>query len=179
MAKRKVTKARTVRASRFVRDTFDWDAFEQALTKGRVGQGTRRGVPAASDAAFAEGEIADLRRLAERSRLVRSRNPVLGNVVFLHGITGSDLAVFDAKGDADPVWVSASRLILGHIEQLRLDPTGNHETDPKYTGESPPASTRSTTRKLYWRCVRAGMSNLTRTTGARISTMRPPGWPHS
>ena len=132
MVKRKVTKTRRVRASRSVRDAFDWDAFEEGLIKGRVGQGARRGGPATSDATFAEGEIADLRRLAERSRLVRSRNPVLGNVIFLHGITGSDLAVFDAKGDADNVWVSAPRLILGRIEQLRLDPTGDHETDPKY-----------------------------------------------
>ena len=150
MAKRKITKARTVRASRFVRDTFDWDALELALTKGRSGQGARRGAPAASDAAFAEGEIADLRRLAERSRLVRSRNPVLGNVVFLHGITGSDLAVFDTKGDADPVWVSASRLILGHIEQLRLDPTGNHETDP-----TRPVKPTGINKKYYAKAVLA------------------------
>ena len=139
MVKRKVTKARkgrNVRASRSVRDVFDWDAFEEGLTKGRGAQGVRRGLSATTDATFAEGEIADLRRLAERSRLIRSRNPVQGNVVFLHGITGADLAAFDAKGHADPVWVSAPRLILGHIEQLRLDPTGSHETELQAHGET-------------------------------------------
>ena len=133
VAERKVRKVPRKRAPPSVRDAFDWDAFEEALVKGQARGGARRGAAVATDAAFAEDELTDLRRLAERSQLVRSRNPVLGNVVFLHGITGSDLAVVDAKGDVDGIWVNAPRLILGRIAQLRLDATGNKEADPTCT----------------------------------------------
>ena len=130
MAKRKSSKVRRHRTPSPARKGFDWNAFERSLVAGSDG-GARRGVRGSlPEGVFADDELADLRRLAERSRLVRSRNPPLGNVVFLHGITGSDLAVVDGKGDTDGIWVNAPRLILGRIEDLRLDPTGRDEANP-------------------------------------------------
>jgi len=55
--------------------------------------------------------------------------PVIGNVVFLHGITGSDLAVVSRKGDQDGIWVNAPRLILGRVEDLRLADDAKGEAD--------------------------------------------------
>ena len=146
MAKRKVAKAAMGSEGRPPRkrpamhrrpDAFDWDAFEEALVRTKDTAGGQRGgrlrEAAAADGMFAEDELAVLRRLAERSRLVRSRSPVLGNVVLLPGITGSDLGVVDAKGGSDSVWVKVARLVLGRIADLCLDASGAGEADPTKT----------------------------------------------
>lgn len=136
-----------------VRDSFDWAAFEEALAKGgspeRVIRSVRGGA-AITEESFAEGELADLKRLAERALLVRSRSPVLGNVVFLHGIIGSNLAVVDAKGDSDGIWVNAPRLVLGRIEDLKLDTSGTREADPDLT-----VHTTGLNKKYYAKAVLA------------------------
>lgn len=110
----------------------EWDELEQALVRG-----TARGVgepqPSSNlDALFDEVEQKDLRRLAEHSRLVRSHNTPLGNIVFLHGITGSDLAV-ESKGDVDDIWINIPRLVFGKIELLKLAADGHLEANPKLT----------------------------------------------
>lgn len=125
------------RGTKVRRDDFDWDAFEASLARSSAGDASpRSGAGKASravDGALPEEELGDLRRLAARSRLVRSRSPAIGNVIFLHGITGSDLAVVDAKGDTDGIWVNAPRLVLGRIKDLKLDPSGRHEADASLT----------------------------------------------
>jgi pimeloyl-ACP methyl ester carboxylesterase len=136
-----------------IRDSFDWAAFEEALAKGRSPESVVRGVRGGATVtkeSFAEGELEDLTRLAERAQLVRSRSPVLGNVVFLHGITGSNLAVVNAKGDSDGIWVNAPRLVLGRIEDLKLDPTGTREADPNLT-----VQTTGLNKKYYAKAVLA------------------------
>ena len=119
------------KAKRGVSSGQEWDELEEALLRGSARSRGSRGSSADLDALFDESEQRDLRRLAERARLVRSRSPVLGNVVFLHGITGSDLAVVDAKGDSDGVWVNVRRLILGRIGDLKLGADGKREANPR------------------------------------------------
>ena len=109
----------------------DWDKLEDAL----LSTGTR-GKPGAEAARTLEGfdevELQVLRRLAMRSQVERSRSAPRGNVVFLHGITGADLAVVE-KGDQDDIWINFPRLILGRINDLRLRADGAGEADPKLT----------------------------------------------
>ena len=116
------------RARPALADGQEWDRLETALARGAT---RGRGKPGPSKEVadlFDESELRDLRRLAEHAQLVRSRSPVLGNVIFLHGITGSDLAVVE-KGDSDGVWVNIPRLILGRISDLKLGPDGKREAN--------------------------------------------------
>jgi pimeloyl-ACP methyl ester carboxylesterase len=110
-------------------DNADWDQLEEAL----LSAGTR-GKPGAEAASalegFDESELQVLRRLAMRSQVERSRAAPRGNVVFLHGITGADLAVVE-KGDQDNIWINFPRLILGRINDLKLRADGAGEANPK------------------------------------------------
>ena len=112
--------------------SVDWDELEDALATTKRGP-VRDRVSAALDELFDEEERRDLTRLADHARRVRSRNPLIGNIVFLHGITGADLAVVDAAGDSDEIWVNIPRLILGRIQRLQLDAAARREADPKFT----------------------------------------------
>jgi pimeloyl-ACP methyl ester carboxylesterase len=112
------------------RDRTDWDRFEEALAEGTV-RGKRSATVEQELKGFDGTELAVLRRLATRARLSRSRAPLLGNVVFLHGITGSDLATV-AGPDRDHVWINVPRLMTGYIERLALAPDGRHEASRKY-----------------------------------------------
>lgn len=107
----------------------DWDKFEDALLS--AGTRGKPGTEAASALqGFDEAELQVLRRLAMRSQVERSRSAPRGNVVFLHGITGADLAAVE-KGDQDDIWINVPRLILGRIEDLKLRADGAGEADPK------------------------------------------------
>ena len=108
----------------------DWDRFEEALAEGTV-RGKRSAAVETELEGFDEAELAVLRRLATRARLSRSRAPLLGNVVFLHGITGADLATV-AGPDRDHVWINVPRLMAGYIARLALAPDGKTEADRKY-----------------------------------------------
>lgn len=103
------------------------------LTKALLDDGARsRGAAPGSRLldGFDEAELEVLRRLAKRSSVERSRAAPRGNVVFLHGITGSDLAEVD-DGDEDKIWINFPRLIVGRIQELKLAPNGVNEADPK------------------------------------------------
>ena len=127
MAKRRVSpRPRTI-----VSGHDEWDALEEALLRSGGKGGTRSSAQRQLDALFDPAEQDDLRRLAEHARLVRSRSPTLGNVVFLHGITGADLSVVDPKGDADGVWVNVMRIMAGRMGQLRLNADAKSEADPR------------------------------------------------
>src|SRR5438128_1123307 len=129
------TRALTMTAKRKTHPSsksVDWDELEDALATTKRGP-VRDRVSAALDELFDEEERRDLTRLADHARRVRSRNPLIGNIVFLHGITGADLAVVDAAGDSDEIWVNIPRLILGRIQRLQLDAAARREADPKFT----------------------------------------------
>ena len=64
---------------------------------------------------FGPEEFERLQQLAGFSQTVRSRSAPLGNVIFLHGITGSDLGVASGSGKPDDVWLNCFRLINGRI----------------------------------------------------------------
>ena len=81
---------------------------------------------------FGAEELERLQQLARFSQTVRSRSAPLGNVIFLHGITGSDLGVAAGSGKPDEVWVNFFRLINGRIERLKLAADGAKEADPAW-----------------------------------------------
>ena len=66
-------------------------------------------------------------RLMLNARTARRANR--GRVVVIHGIMGGELATRDASGDEDLVWVHYPRLVLGRIEDFKLDAAGNN-ADP-------------------------------------------------
>jgi len=104
-----------------------WDQLEDALR----GVATRGPKSAAIKAQllriFDEAEIADLQRFASQTRLFRSRGAPLGNVVFLHGITGADLGVAKPTGADEGIWVNPLRLMVGRIADLQLNAAATHE----------------------------------------------------
>jgi len=118
-----------------------WKVFEEKL-----GAETTRGGPAdpdreAMEAYFGVEEFEELRRLATRAR---SRTPEQkrGNVVFLPGIMGSNLAVGE-EGDEDLIWVNLLRLALGELDRLKLG-----EGD-----ESRPVRATSLDKRTYARAI--------------------------
>ncbi|HVE90004.1 MAG TPA: CHAT domain-containing protein [Burkholderiaceae bacterium] len=105
-----------------------WDRLENALAS-PAPRGKSRKAQAEVDRLFGEDEQQHLIRLARRAQLVRSRQAPLGNVVFLPGITGSNLDVIDAGGDKDHIWINLWRIIRGRLNELRLASSGNAEAD--------------------------------------------------
>ena len=103
-------------------DPFDnWDQLEETLAQSVKRDGSAGAARSRLAEIFEDEEIADLQRLASQKRLFRSRGAPLGNIVFLHGITGADLGVVKAGGD-DCVWVSPLHLMAGRISDLQLNP---------------------------------------------------------
>src|SRR2546425_9293523 len=93
---------------------LDWKDLAAGLGGATRGAG---GVPESDLLAyFGEEELAHLRQLAGFTQTVRSRSAALGDVIFLHGITGSDLGVAAGSGKPDSVWVNFFRLIEGRID---------------------------------------------------------------
>lgn len=139
MAKRAVVSKET---------STSWDELEDVLASGKPRGKTRATVQTEIETQFDENERRDLQRLAQRAKLVRSRSPALGNVVFLHGITGSNLAVVDKKGDKDNVWINIGRILTGRIEDMKLDPSGKAEANRDLTVEA-----TGVNKKFYARAV--------------------------
>ena len=119
------------RTSKAVSSDTDWQKLESALLS--TGTRSKPGSEAARTLeGFDDDELQVLRRLAMRSQVERSRAPPRGNVVFLHGITGSDLAVNNGR-DQDQIWVNFPRLFLGRIADLKLSADGKGEANPRHT----------------------------------------------
>lgn len=124
-----------------------WDELEDVLAGGKPRGKTRATVQTDIETQFDENERRDLQRLAQRAKLVRSRSPTLGNVVFLHGITGSNLAVV-RKGDKDNVWINIGRILTGRIADMKLDASGKAEANRDLTVEA-----TGVNKKFYARAV--------------------------
>jgi hypothetical protein len=106
---------------------MDWSTFADSLrsrTRGSRGAANAR----ALESYFDEGELAELRDLAAHASARRTATRA-GNVVFLHGIMGSNLATVDKSGDEDLVWINLFRLAKGNIERLRLSEDGTENAD--------------------------------------------------
>lgn len=144
MAQRKAKKnnprkaVKTARRSRAIKSSVPldapldpgWERLENALASTAPRGKSRSAAQAEVDRLFDENEQQHLKRLARRAKLVRSRQAPLGNVVFLPGITGSNLDVTDAGGDKDHIWVNLWRIIRGRLTELQLAASGNTEADP-------------------------------------------------
>lgn len=126
-----------------------WDELEEVLAGGKPRGKTRGAAQAEIECLFDENERRDLQRLAQRAKLVRSRSPALGNVVFLHGITGSNLAVTE-KGDKDNVWINIGRILTGRIKDMELNASGTGEANPALTVEA-----TGVNKRFYARAVLA------------------------
>lgn len=122
-------KARTVEVERRV-SGLDW----KDLAAGLCGATRGAGGVLESDLRdyFGAEELKHLQQLAGFSHTVRSRSTPLGNVIFLHGITGSDLGVAAGSGKPDGVWVNFFRLINGRIDRLKLAADGAEEADTNW-----------------------------------------------
>jgi pimeloyl-ACP methyl ester carboxylesterase/O-acetyl-ADP-ribose deacetylase (regulator of RNase III) len=129
---------------------MDWDTFAEKLQP--AARGAKRS-PAEEKALreyFGDEEYQDLQHLAAHARLVRSRAPVLGNIVFLPGLMGSNLASVEKNGDEDLLWVNLLRLAAGQMTRLELAPDGKHEKDPTLTVHPAALDKRTYARALLW-----------------------------
>jgi pimeloyl-ACP methyl ester carboxylesterase len=122
--------ARAIEVERRV-SGLDWKDLAAGLSGATRGAG---GIPE-SDLRdyFGAEEFEHLQQLAGFSRTVRSRSAPLGSIIFLHGITGSDLGVAAGSGKPDNIWVNFFRLIYGRIERLRLASDGAKELDKNWS----------------------------------------------
>ena len=115
-------------ADRWVRG-MEWDEFEAQLSRSARGGKSRAVSDQALSDHFGPEKLERLQRLADRVRSARhKREPLRGNIIFIPGIMGSELAVTD-DGDDDVVWVSFLKLIWGGINKLRLAKDGVQEAD--------------------------------------------------
>jgi len=125
-------KARTAAAVEVERRVsgLDWKDLAAGLGGATRGAG---GIPeSALRDYFGPEEFERLRQLVGFSQTVRSRSAPLGNVILLHGITGSDLGVVAGSGKPDDVWLNFFRLINGRIDRLKLAADGAREADPTW-----------------------------------------------
>ncbi len=124
-----------------------WDELEHRLRRRRRG-GTRSPT---SDRElrdyFGDAELSDLQDLAERAAAARARAPVLGNVVLIPGIMGSNLSCVEKRNER-VVWVNLFRLALGGIGDLRLGPDGEREVNPDVTVSASAVDKRTYTRAV-------------------------------
>ncbi|UVT14917.1 MAG: CHAT domain-containing protein [Nitrospira sp.] len=108
---------------------MDWEQFETQLSGSARRNKSRTVLDEALKDHFGPQKLERLQRLADRARSARQkREPLRGNIIFIPGIMGSELAVTE-DGDDDTVWVSFLRLIRGGIKKLQLAPDGSREAD--------------------------------------------------
>ncbi|MET0514493.1 MAG: M17 family peptidase N-terminal domain-containing protein, partial [Nitrospiraceae bacterium] len=128
---------------------MDWQTFEEQLRPSTRGRKRAMADTEALREYFGDEEFTYLQHLAEHAQQVRSRAPILGNVVFLHGIMGSDLTV-DDDGDADVVWLNLFRLARGRFEQLRLSADGSGQAHRDLKVFPSEIDKRTYSRILLW-----------------------------
>ncbi|RPI36161.1 MAG: hypothetical protein EHM54_06415, partial [Nitrospiraceae bacterium] len=129
---------------------MEWDDFEGSLQAAK--RGTKGGAAAEKTMReyFGDEEYEYLQKLADHARVVRSRGPAMGNVVFLHGIMGANLITVEKDGDEDIVWVNFMRLIAGQIKRLMLSPDGSREDDQEYMVKPGTLDKRTYARAILW-----------------------------
>lgn len=128
------------------RGNSGWERLEEALLEGAA---RRRHAPSAAAglAGWDAAELEVLRSLALRSRLSRSREPRRGNVVFLPGHMGSELATGPRR---DPLWIDLPALAQGRLSRLALAPDDRRDANPR-----PGVVATSPGRRWYARAVLA------------------------
>lgn len=129
---------------------MEWEDFEESLAAVPRGGKSASRIERNLEEYFGKEEYDSLQKLATHARSMRSRAPVLGNVVFLHGIMGSNLITVEKDGDEDLVWVNLLRLAAGQMERLKLSPDGSHDDDPKFTVKPSTLDKRTYARAILW-----------------------------
>jgi pimeloyl-ACP methyl ester carboxylesterase len=108
---------------------MDWAELEEVLIGGARrarGFGT---VEKEMREYFGDEEYRALQDLVEKTKSIRSRGPLLGNVVFLPGIMGSNLVALANGVKENLIWINFIRLVFGGLEQLKLTPDGRRDAD--------------------------------------------------
>ncbi|HEX6862392.1 MAG TPA: M17 family peptidase N-terminal domain-containing protein, partial [Thermoanaerobaculia bacterium] len=103
---------------------MDWDELEDSLASSATRAGAKTEDDQALEKFFGPEELEELKRIAAQTRAMRTRAPLLGNVVLLPGIMGSNLAATSGN-DVDLIWVHLFRLVGGGVKRLRLSPDGS------------------------------------------------------
>jgi len=113
-------------------EALSWNDLEKSLSAPR----SSRALPSSErelKVYFGPEEYEALRSLADHARRSRQRggaNGIKGNLIFLPGIMGSELATLTGKV-AGCLWVNLWRLLNGHIENLRLSPDGGRQKNAR------------------------------------------------
>lgn len=128
---------------------MEWDTLEERLQTTTRG-GKRNAAEEQTLREYFGEDYENLQRLANHARLVRSRAPLLGNVVLLPGIMGSNLSTVESDGDADLVWINLFRLAAGRLAQLQLADDGEHEAVSGITVQATALDKRTYARAILW-----------------------------
>ncbi len=130
---------------------INWDVLEDSL---QMPTRTKRGDAALRNSVreyFGDEEFEFLQKLSSHARMVRSRAPVLGNVVFLHGIMGGELITIDQSDhDEDTVWMNVLHLLKGNLGRLQLSPDGTREITNAYSVVTGDVLKRYYARAVLW-----------------------------
>ncbi len=129
---------------------MEWEEFEASLAIASRGGKSASRIGKDLEEYFGKEEYDSLQKLATHARSMRSRVPVLGNVVFLPGIMGSNLITVEKDGDEDLVWVNLLRLAVGQIERLKLSPDGSQDDNPDFTVKPSDLDKRTYARTILW-----------------------------
>jgi pimeloyl-ACP methyl ester carboxylesterase len=138
---------------------MNWPQLEQNLAAPPV-----RATPAAAGEAelrefFGEAEYSRLRELAAHAQRTRQRAAPQGNIVFIPGIMGSDLAV-EEDGSPRKVWVALGRLILGAMGKLQLAEDGASPVVPQCRVLPIGLEKRTYSRAVLWLRARWNVETL-------------------
>jgi len=129
---------------------MEWDELQSRLmapsTRGPGGEAAAKDQDL--EQFFGPEEFAELKRIAAETRAVRARAPLLGNVVLLPGIMGSNLVTTEASGDTDLIWVNFLRLIGGQLARLQLSLDGSSDGDAKFRVSASAVDKRTYTKAL-------------------------------
>jgi pimeloyl-ACP methyl ester carboxylesterase len=135
---------------------MDWGEVEGMLhsgTRDRGGAGDERELREF----FGDEEYVELKQLAQQVRATRSRAPLLGTVVVIPGIMGSNL-ISTSGTDEDLIWVNLVRLAFGRISRLRLTDNGMQDADSGFRVSASIIDKRTYTRLMLTLSARWSVS---------------------
>ena len=108
---------------------MEWDDLEKRLQSPTRGTARADTSEDAMRQYFGDEEFEYLRQLADHAQAMRTRAGVLGSVILLPGIMGTNLESIEGGGDRDLVWVNIFRLAWGQAERLKLTADGKREAN--------------------------------------------------
>lgn len=125
---------------------MEWNEFAERLQKATRQRGGATDEQALREY-FGDEEFKELQQLAQQTRAVRSRAPLLGSVVVIPGIMGSNL-ISTSGNDEDVIWVNLLRLAFGRINRLQLTADGSRDVDSNFRISASVVDKRTYTRLM-------------------------------